>query len=141
MAKVNFDVNKQNQQTSVEAAATFGWTLYKKGMLNEAGEMLQAVLNTAQINQLGPDSQFYVAQILADRNKPGDALAVLDIALQKPVFFNKAEAEALKKKLQAGGASSSAPASSVRKRCEGQLVGSVASRNKKIMARRSVVVP
>ncbi len=98
LAMLNFNNNKQNQQLAVEAAATLGWTYYKAGKLAEAEQALQAVI---QSNQLTPDSAFYVAKVLSDRGRNADALNIVNVALQTPVFFNRVEAEALQKKLVA----------------------------------------
>lgn len=98
LATLNFNNNKQNQQLAVEAAATLGWTYYKSGKLPEAEQVLQAVI---QSNQLTADSAYYVARVLADRGRNADALNIVNVALQTPVFFNKVDAEALQKKLAA----------------------------------------
>lgn len=98
LAMLNFNNNKQNQQLAVEAAATLGWTYYKAGKLAEAEQALQAVI---QSNQLTPDSAYYVARVLSDRGRNADALNIVNVALQTPVFFNRVEAEALQKKLAA----------------------------------------
>lgn len=102
LATLNYNNNKQNQQLAVEAAATLGWTYYKAGKLADAEKALQAVI---QSNQLNADSAYYVARVLADRGRNADALSVVNVALQTPVFFNKADAEALKQKLAAAAES------------------------------------
>lgn len=106
LAMLNFNNNKQNQQLAVEAAATLGWTYYKAGNLPEAEKVLQAVI---QSQQLTPDSKYYVARILADRNRNADALNVVTEALQTPVFFNRADAEALQRKLASADSAKEAP--------------------------------
>ncbi len=106
LAMLNFNNNRQNQQTAVEAAATLGWTYYKSGNVQKAGEVLQEVIKS---NQLTPDSKYYVAQMLADRGQNADALNVVTEALQTPVFFNRVAAETLQRKLASPDSSKEAP--------------------------------
>jgi Tfp pilus assembly protein PilF len=102
-----FPANGQSQQR-YDALATYGWVQYQLKNQKEAEQALQAVVNA---NVLTPDSKYYVARLLSDRDKKrnDDAIKFLTEATESDAAFaNRKAAEdllaSLKKK--SGGAGS-----------------------------------
>ncbi len=92
-AKEIAEVNVRQYQKNPEAAATLGWVYYVVGEVNKAETVLNQLLNA---NALGPDSAFYVAKILNDRERLTDAKEILRLAVATPQpFANRKNAKAL----------------------------------------------
>ena len=87
-----FPVNG-NSPYRFEAASSYGWILYKLGRTNEAGSVLQAVLQGGQLSQ---DSAYYVAQILFDLGRYDDAGKLLANRVESDIpFVHRADAKKL----------------------------------------------
>jgi tetratricopeptide (TPR) repeat protein len=87
-----FPVNG-NSPFRFEAASSYGWILYKLGRTNEAGSVLQAVLQGGQLSQ---DSAYYVAQILFDLGRYDDAGKLLANRVESDApFVHRADAKKL----------------------------------------------
>ncbi len=74
----------QKNQQEIEATATLGWVLFNMEKINEADQVVQAVLNTGNPS---PDALYFKARILQEMGKSEDAKKVVDLALKYPKNF------------------------------------------------------
>jgi Tfp pilus assembly protein PilF len=74
------EANARKFQQSPQAAATYGWALYKTGQPEEADRALRTAISAGTIS---PDLAYYLAQISFDRKKQSDAKALLDALLEQ----------------------------------------------------------
>lgn len=92
-------INAMLQPNSAEANITLAWVLYQVGNTRDAEVALRKGLAA---RNMSPDSNYLVAKILADQNRPDVAKQFLTAALENPaggLSVLRAEAEALKKQL------------------------------------------
>lgn len=84
---------KQNPK-SPAGYAVLGWCLYKQGKADDAEKAFSAVLGSGQISS---DGAFFVAKLLADKQKHEDAHKLLTGALgvKHGMFIYRADAKAL----------------------------------------------
>jgi tetratricopeptide (TPR) repeat protein len=80
LAQTNYRLYQNNS----EAVSTYGWVLYQLGAKSQAVQVLQSVVNS---RALSPDSAYYVAQILADRDRNIEAAQILEDALEQTQPF------------------------------------------------------
>ena len=76
---------------SVEAMSTYGWVLYQNNKLPEAE---RALLQAASKGGLSADTAFYVAQVMAERNREGGkakAIQLLESSITTKRPFSKRE--------------------------------------------------
>jgi tetratricopeptide (TPR) repeat protein len=84
----------QNNREGIEAAATLGWVLFKMEKVNEADQVMQAVINTGNPSA---DSLYYKARILQDMGKSEEAKKWLDLALKvSKSFVHHSEAKEMR---------------------------------------------
>ena len=88
-AKLNAASTTRGNQFSPEVLSTLAWALYRNGQLEQAGQVLQQLLNS---RQLSPDTAYYVGKILQERGKIDDAIQFLDAAVQSPTPFAQRDA-------------------------------------------------
>jgi len=67
-----------------EAAATYGWVMFKNNRLDDAENALKA---TFQSGQISPDSLYYLSQVYRYRGKLTEAAEVLKAACAQPGRF------------------------------------------------------
>ncbi|MGD9634285.1 MAG: tetratricopeptide repeat protein [Pirellulales bacterium] len=97
-------INAMLQPNSAEANITLAWVLYQVGNTRDAEAALRKGLAA---RNMSPDSNYLVAKILADQNRPDVAKQFLAAALENPagsLSVLKDDAEALKKQLDSGAA-------------------------------------
>jgi len=81
-----------------EAAATYGWVLFKAG---QAGPAEQALRQAASAGNISAETAYYLAEVLAARNMKEDAKRLLQAALKNPrPFYKRQEAESLLEKVK-----------------------------------------
>jgi uncharacterized protein (TIGR02996 family) len=91
------EVNARANPRSPEALATLGYVYYRVGNLDGALQALQAAVSSGQA---APDTVYYWALALNDRDKADDAKKLLKGALEsKGLFVYRKEAQALADKL------------------------------------------
>ncbi len=89
--------NVQLNKNSTEAAATYGWVLYKLGRLEDADSILQKVISTGSFT---PDMAYYAAVVASERGRKEEAKRVLKLALKNASpFAMKQEATSLLEQL------------------------------------------
>jgi tetratricopeptide (TPR) repeat protein len=92
--------NLSHFQKTPDAISTYGWVLYRMGRLDEAEKYLRAA---ASMGAIKPDTLYNLAQLYADRKRPGDAAEAkkwLEGALRVPgPFAMREEAKALLEQL------------------------------------------
>jgi predicted Zn-dependent protease len=89
------------QPNSAEANITLAWVLYQVGNSRDAEAALRKGLAA---RNMSPDSNYLVAKILAEQNRPDVAKQFLAAALENSggtLSVLKEDAEALKKQLDA----------------------------------------
>jgi Tfp pilus assembly protein PilF len=92
-------INAMLQPNSAESNITLAWVLYQIGNTRDAEVALRKGLAA---RNMSPDSNYLVAKILSDQNRPDVAKQFLTAALENPaggLSVLRAEAEALKKQL------------------------------------------
>ena len=92
-------INAMLQPNSAESNITLAWVLYQVGNTRDAEVALRKGLAA---RNMSPDSNYLVAKILADQNRPDVAKQFLTAALENPsggLSVLRAEAEALQKQL------------------------------------------
>jgi tetratricopeptide (TPR) repeat protein len=92
-------INAMLQPNSAEANITLAWVLYQLGNTRDAEAALRKGLAA---RNLSPDSNYLVAKILAEQNRPDVAKQFLASALENPggtLSVLRADAEALKSQL------------------------------------------
>lgn len=92
-------INAMLQPNSAESNITLAWVLYQIGNSREAEAALRKGLAA---RNMSPDSNYLVAKILADQNRPDVAKQFLAAALENPaggLSVLRADAEALQKQL------------------------------------------
>ncbi|HZZ71012.1 MAG TPA: tetratricopeptide repeat protein [Pirellulales bacterium] len=90
--------NVKQYPKNPEAAATYGWVLYKAGDRLNASKALEAA---ASSGSLSADSAYYAAVILNDIGKKADAIRLLEAASKTATpFFHKEAAEKLLSELR-----------------------------------------
>ncbi len=92
-------INAMLQPNSAEANITLAWVLYQVGNTRDAETALRKGLAA---RNMSPDSNYLVAKILADQNRPDVAKQFLTAALENSaggLSVLRTEAEALKKQL------------------------------------------
>jgi Tfp pilus assembly protein PilF len=92
-------INAMLQPNSAESNITLAWVLYQVGNTRDAEAALRKGLAA---RNMSPDSNYLVAKILAEQNKPDIAKQFLAAALDNSagsLSVLKADAEALKKQL------------------------------------------
>lgn len=92
-------INAMLQPNSAESNITLAWVLYQVGNTRDAEVALRKGLAA---RNMSPDSNYLVAKILADQNRPDVAKQFLAAALENPaggLSVLRAEAEALQKQL------------------------------------------
>jgi tetratricopeptide (TPR) repeat protein len=92
-------INAMLQPNSAESNITLAWVLYQVGNTRDAEVALRKGLAA---RNMSPDSNYLVAKILADQNRPDVAKQFLTAALENPsggLSVLRAEAEELQKKL------------------------------------------
>lgn len=97
-------INAMLQPNSAEANITLAWVLYQVGNQRDAEAALRKGLAA---RNMSPDSNYLVAKILAEQNRPDVAKQFLAAALENSagsLSVLKADAEALKKQLDSGPA-------------------------------------
>jgi tetratricopeptide (TPR) repeat protein len=102
-----FPINGQTQQR-FDAMSTFGWVQYQRGVMADAQQALQQVVNA---NVLTPDSKYYVAKVLLTNPKgTEDAARILETAVESDQpFVNRKAATELLGSLKGKTGSGSAP--------------------------------
>jgi uncharacterized protein (TIGR02996 family) len=94
------EVNARQYPRSPEALATLGYAYYRVGNLDGALQDLQAAVKAGS-GQAAPDTAYYLALVLFDRDKFEDARKLLEGALgTKGLFVYRKQAEALLEKLK-----------------------------------------
>jgi tetratricopeptide (TPR) repeat protein len=91
-----FPINGQTPQR-FDAMSTFGWVQYHRGVMADAQQALQQVVNA---NVLTPDSKYYVAKVLLnDAKRTEDAARMLESAVEsdQPFVNRKAATDELAK--------------------------------------------
>ncbi len=92
--------NLQKQARNRDFLATFGWTLYKAGQLEDAMKVLQQSAADGQVNAA---SAYYLAVILNEKGQKDAAIQLLKAALStEPPFVKRAEATKLLSSLESG---------------------------------------
>lgn len=92
------EVNARQYPRNAEALATLGYAYYRVGNLEEAGKSLQTAISPGQI---AADTAYYLALLVNEKNKPEDAVKLLEPALQaKGMFVYRQEAQSLFDKLK-----------------------------------------
>ena len=92
-------INAMLQPNSAESNITLAWVLYQVGNTRDAEAALRKGLAA---RNMSPDSNYLVAKILADQNRPDVAKQFLTAALENSaggLSVLRADAEALKKQL------------------------------------------
>jgi Tfp pilus assembly protein PilF len=92
-------INAMLQPNSAESNVTLAWVLYQVGNTRDAEIALRKGLSA---RNLSPDSNFLVAKILAEQNRPDVAKQFLEAALENSgatLSVLRADAQALKKQL------------------------------------------
>ncbi len=88
-------VNANANQRDANAIATLGYAFYRTGQIDEALKYLQGSLQITN-GQLGPDTAYYLAVVLNEKEKSEDARNILEGALKtKGMFIYRKEAQAL----------------------------------------------
>lgn len=91
------EVNARANQRNAEALATLGYVYYQTNNLDDALKALQAAVSSGQA---APDTAYYLALVLYDREKTDEARKLLANALgAKGLFVYRDAAEALAKKI------------------------------------------
>lgn len=91
-------VNVRQFPKQAEGYSTLGWVYYKLGKLDEAEQSLRTA---ASSGQLSPDTAYYLAKVLVDRDKKSDARTLLNVALKsKALFTMRKEAKELLDSIQ-----------------------------------------
>jgi Tfp pilus assembly protein PilF len=93
-------INAMLQPNSAESNITLAWVLYQVGNSRDAEVALRKGLAA---RNMSPDSNYLVAKILAEQNRPDVAKQFLTAALENSaggLSVLRADAEALKKKLE-----------------------------------------
>jgi Tfp pilus assembly protein PilF len=89
-------MNVRQYPKQAEAFSTLGWVYYKLGRLDEAEQSLQTAISGGT---LSPDTAFYLAKVLVDRDKPEGKKAakqLLEAAVKtKALFSMRKDAQAL----------------------------------------------
>jgi tetratricopeptide (TPR) repeat protein len=95
---LEYAVNNMQQTNGAEAAATYGWVLYKLGRLDEAEKALQAAISGGPVS---PDTAYYIARLNVDRGREAQARDALESALRSGTSFSmQPEAKALLEQLK-----------------------------------------
>jgi tetratricopeptide (TPR) repeat protein len=90
--------NVQLNPRSAEAAATYGWVLYKNGKLDEAKKAFQVAVSGGTA---APDTAYYIACLSYDQGRESEAKQWLDLALKNTgPFVFRPEAKALLERLK-----------------------------------------
>lgn len=87
-------ISSRLNQESADAQVTLAWVLFQLGRTGDADQALRSAL---QLGNLGQDSKFLVAKMLAQQN-PAAAKQLLQQALEtdtNAIFVNRAEAKTL----------------------------------------------
>lgn len=88
-------VNANANQRDANIIATLGYAYYRTGQIDEALKYLQGSLQLSN-GQLGPDTAYYLALVLNEKEKSDDAKSILDGALKtKGLFVYRKEAQTL----------------------------------------------
>jgi len=83
----------QKNQQEIEATATLGWVLFNMEKINEANQVVQAVLKSGTPS---PDAWYFEARILQEMGKSEDAKKAVDVALRWPKnFVHRPDAKAM----------------------------------------------
>jgi tetratricopeptide (TPR) repeat protein len=91
--------NARQYNRSAEAFSTYGWILYKLGQIDQAIQALQQSFRLD--NTPSPDTMYYMAQALYDKEQYEQAKQLVDKALEsKRPFSMKKETEELVKELK-----------------------------------------
>ena len=97
IARINDKVFGGKTRQGIETAATLGWVLYQMGDLNEADQVMQAIVRTRSPSA---DALYYRARILQDRGQSEEALKYVTAACEiSKAFVHHTEAEDMKAKL------------------------------------------
>jgi tetratricopeptide (TPR) repeat protein len=95
---LDFARNNVEQAKNTEAAATYGWVLYKLGRIDEAERFLQIAGSRGQVS---PDTAYYIARVAVERGREAQAKQVLEDALKSPArFYTRSEAQSLLERLK-----------------------------------------
>ena len=95
---LDYAVTNVNESKNAEAAATYGWVLYKLGRLDEADKALELAASSGQIS---PDTAYYIARVAVDRGHEARARQFLEGALKSTArFCMRPEAKALMEQLK-----------------------------------------
>jgi tetratricopeptide (TPR) repeat protein len=82
----------RQDQRQADGYAVLGWCYYRAGRLDDAFKALSTAASSGTVER---DTAYYLAKVLADKNRPDDARKLLQDALTAPgAFVNKANAEA-----------------------------------------------
>jgi Tfp pilus assembly protein PilF len=91
-------MNAQLFPNSPEAMSTLGWVAYRVGRIDQAEQSLRAALATRKANS---ETAYYLARVLADRQKDEEVRQWLKVAVDTPGRFAfRAEAQAWLDRLQ-----------------------------------------
>jgi hypothetical protein len=92
--------NAKRYERSAEAVATFGYVLYRNRRVDDALKVLDAMIKGTG-GQMSPDTAYYIALCLKDKDKADDAKKILKGASEaKGLFVYKKEAKDLLDKLE-----------------------------------------
>jgi tetratricopeptide (TPR) repeat protein len=101
LAKDHAELNASANPKSPEALATLGYVYCKLKNTDDALKMLQASVNASN-GQITPDTGYYLALCLQEKNQIDKAVEVIKAAiLGKGLFVYKTETEDLRNKLEA----------------------------------------
>ena len=78
--------NLRLNERVAEAWSTYGWVLYKNGRPDQAEQALQ---KAASAGSLSADTAYFLAQVMADKDKREDAKTLLKMALDTNRPFSK----------------------------------------------------
>ncbi|MCE5302207.1 MAG: tetratricopeptide repeat protein [Planctomycetaceae bacterium] len=88
----------QQSPRAAEAAATYGWVLYKLGRLDDAERALNAAVSGGSSNT---DTAYYLARVAVERGRDSQAKQLLESALKNNAPFSmRPEAEKLLEQLK-----------------------------------------